>query len=349
MFTILSNLRLPSRWELSGLSGTSVHARSFREFMHRLNNSDLLIVNGLDLTLRLCKLFAVAAWLRRPLVAVDVVLRRPDDLKSGISSAVTRHLLGQVDYFLHYFRDLEGYNQYFGVGPERSGYVPFKPNLRYRIEPQPNADGKYVLCLGYSMRDYETFFEAVAPLDCPAAIPAPNFAQLRRHYSRFTRSLDQVPDNVRILPDDGSQQSMVRILRDAKLVVLPILKSSICASGIGICLNSMLLGKCVLISRGQGASDVLSDQALFFESEKSDALAAAIQNAWTDDELRTRTAAAGHAYALSLGGEPELYQRILIKTLHWYVHRMCSGRSDTADETTETSRKIAEPIGAQPV
>lgn len=326
MFTILSNLCLRTQWESSGISGSCKYVESFAEFVRDLRNSDLVIVNGLEITLKLCALFLIAPWLRRPLIAVDLVLRKPETLKGRSSAFLIRLLLGNADYFLHYFRDLKGYEKYFGIGLERSGYVPFKPNLRHRIKAQPDADGEYVLCLGYSMRDYETFFDAVAALGYPAAIALPNSAELRRHRSRFTRSLSKVPANVRVLSDDGSQESLVCLIRGAKLVVLPILKSSLCAAGIGIYLNSMMLGKCVLISRGPGASDVLADQALFFEPEDATALAAAICHAWEDNNLRSKTAASGHAYAVGLGGEPELCERILTSSLQWYARQRCSGQ-----------------------
>src|SRR3954464_15278393 len=103
MFTIVSNLRLPERWERSGVSGTSLYASSCGEILRQLRNSDLVIINGLEMTLKLCELFAVAPWLRRPLVAVDVVLRKPESVKSWLSAAMTRQLLRKVDYFLHYF------------------------------------------------------------------------------------------------------------------------------------------------------------------------------------------------------------------------------------------------------
>jgi glycosyltransferase involved in cell wall biosynthesis len=287
-----------------------------------LRDSDLVVVNGLEMTLRLCKLFTVAPFLQRPLVAVDVVLRKPDSARRLLNALVTRRLLKQVDYFLHYFRDLHGYEKYFGVTPERSGYVPFKPNLRHRAEINPNADGEYVLCIGQSVRDYETFFDAVSGLPCPAAIPAPDFRELRRHRSRFTRGLGGVPTNVRVLEDDKSEECLLRIVSGARLVVLPILRSSLCASGIGMYLNSMLLGKCVVLSRGPGASDVLTDQAIMVEPEDPDALARAIRCAWDDDILRKKTAAAGYAYAISLGGEPELCDRVLAMAVHWYAERV---------------------------
>ena len=132
----------------------------------------------------MCALFTLVPALRRPLIAVDVVLRRPENAKELLRSWIVRFLLKRVDYFVHYFRDLSGYAKYFDITPERSGYVPFKPNLRYRVEAGPNPDGEYVLCIGQSMRDYETFFEAVATLPIPAAIPTPDLAELRRHRSR---------------------------------------------------------------------------------------------------------------------------------------------------------------------
>ena len=338
MTTILSNLRLPHSWERSGTSGRSVYGRNCHELTRNLCKSDLLIVNGLETTLRLCRLFSVAPWLRRPLVAVDVVLRKPETFRNRVSAKITRHLLRNVDYFLHYFSDLEGYERYFDVTRKRSGYVPFKPNLRHRVEAEPNADGEYVLCLGHSMRDYDTFFAAMERLAYPAAIPEPDYRELHNHRSRFTRALSQLPANVRTLADDRSQESLVRILLGAKIVVLPILRSSICASGIGIYLNSMLLGKCVIISRGPGASDVLTDQAIFFEPENAGDLAAKIQRVWKDDSLRAATAAAGYSYALSLGGEPELNERVLDETVRWYAGRKSTRNALSHSDLTSAIR-----------
>lgn len=316
---VLSNLRMGERWDRLGVSGETIFAESFKEFLRNISNSSLIVVNGAEATLRLCALFTLVPALRRPLIAVDVVLRRPENAKELLRSWIVRFLLKRVDYFVHYFRDLSGYAKYFDITPERSGYVPFKPNLRYRVEAGPNPDGEYVLCIGQSMRDYETFFEAVATLPIPAAIPTPDLAELRRHRSRFTRNLSAVPGNVRILPDDKSQESLLRILCGARIVVLPILTTSLCASGIGLYLNSMLLGKCVVISRGPGASDVLANQAVLIDPEDASALAQAMRRVWEDDTLRKQTAAAGYQYALSLGGEPELCERVLEKAVDWYI------------------------------
>ena len=262
--------------------------------------------------------FLICPWRRKPLVVVDLVLRPPRSWTSRLSARCRALLLRRVDHFIHYFRDLSGYAHYFGIDDARSSYVPFKPNLRYRYEPQADPpQGEYVLCLGRSQRDYDTFFDAVERLPYPAAIPRPDFAALRVHDSRFSRRLDRLPANVRMLEDDGSQEALIRSIEAARIVALPILCSAIAASGISVYLNSMLLGRPVVISAGPGVSDLLSGQAMIVPPENPGALADALRLLWEDDRLRARLASAGREYALALGGEPELRLRILQAVLAW--------------------------------
>ena len=195
--------------------------------------------------------------------------RRSRAAGAGRGCAVPAQALGQtavvaeVGHFVHYFRDFRGYSECFGIDPERCSFVPFKPNLRYRLDEAPEAEGDYVLCLGRSLRDYDTFFAAAEIFAVPAAIPAPDWRQLAIHGSRFTRKLDRLPRNVSVLDDDGSQDAMIRLIKGARLVALPILKSTIVASGISTYLNAMLMGKCVILSEGPGGSDILTNEALF--------------------------------------------------------------------------------------
>lgn len=336
---ILTNFeRFPEQWQASsGESGRAIIACSHGEFLGhvRAGACDLILVNcDAALTLKLGALFWTRPWLRKPAVAVDLVLRAPESPRARVTAAAKKLLFARIDHFIHYFRDLRGYRKHYGIGPERSTYVPFKSNLRYRREVSPDPEGEYLLCFGRSLRDYDTFFEAASLLPYPAAIPRPRFEDLRTHRSRFTRPLDRLPRQVRILDDDGSRDSLLRIISSARLVVLPILKSSICASGIGIYLDSMLLGKCVLISEGPGASDVLTGgEALLFPPEDPQALAAVIRRAWQDSDLRLRTARLGQEYAWGLGGEPELRQRVLDAALRWYGERRELPAARTAYKT----------------
>jgi glycosyltransferase involved in cell wall biosynthesis len=312
--------RFPETWSVeSGERGTARVVKGIRELLRELPSADLVLINGdVELALALAKHYFLHPGSKRPTVAADLVLRRPSGARGAAAAWVKKLLFGQIDHFIHYFRELHGYERFYGIGPARSSFVHFKPNLRYRYEPEKAVEGEYVLCFGRSQRDYDTFFEAMEKLPYPGAAPRPKPAELKEHCSRWTRPLDKLPANVRLLDDDGSQESMIGILENARLVALPILASTMAASGIGVYLNSMLLGKCVIISATPGAADILTDQALFVPPEDAEALATRIREAWENGELRKRTAEAGRQHALSLGGEPELRQRTLEEALAWY-------------------------------
>lgn len=311
--------RFPAEWSVStGERGVAKVCTKYEEFAAELSSCDLLLINGSpELVLRLCGDFLKNPGRKKPMVAVDLIFRRPESFSKRVSTFGKKILLKQVGHFINYFRESEGYAKYFGITPERSSFVHFKPNLRYHYEPGKSATEDYVLCFGRSQRDYDLFFEAMEKLPYPGAIPTPKFEDLRVHCSRFTRKLNELPPNVRVLDDDGSQEAMIRVLEGAKIIALPILGSSMIA-GIGVYLNAMLLRKCLIISSIPGAADVLTDEAILIPPDDVEALRSAIRRAWEDDGLRNRVAAAGHAHALSLGGEPELRQRVLENTISWY-------------------------------
>jgi glycosyltransferase involved in cell wall biosynthesis len=264
------------------------------------------------LVLALRAAYMLLPFLRRPILGHDIVLRKPLTWRAKATAPLKKFLLSRVDHYSLHFRDLGGYTRYFGIRPEQASYVAFKASIRNRDQFTVNSEGDYVLCMGWSERDYDTFFRAMEGLPYPGAIPQPNFEQLGRHSSRFTRPLNQLPPTIALIEDDLSSASMVRIMERARLVVLPTVASRINASGIGIYLNAMIMGKCVIISEGPGSSDVLTGgEALLTPPEDSVALADRIRCAWENDELRERTAQAGLRYAESCGGEPELRQRVL--------------------------------------
>ena len=315
--------RFPQTWvAANGLRGDSVPASTAGEFWRRREDGTVWLVNcHTTLTLQLGALKRIAPA-GVSLIAVDLVLRAPARWRDKLPVAVKRRLLRRVDHFIHYFRDLSGYETVFGIGPDRSSFTPFKVNLvdRYRVN-RADDGGDYVLCLGRSMRDFDTFFDAVERLPYPAAITRPDPALLARHGGRFTRDAARLPENVRLLEDDGSDESLMRIVKGAKLVVLPVLKSSMVASGISTALNAMILGKCVIGSEGPGMSDIFTGEVLVAPPEDAAALSEVIRRAWEDDNLRSRTAANGFEYARQAGGEPELYQRVIDQLAAWYTDR----------------------------
>jgi glycosyltransferase involved in cell wall biosynthesis len=320
--TIVTNFEnFPRSWQTAeGFSGASVMARTREQFLACRGPGTIWLVNcnpGLILQLAAAKvLFPRAA----ELVAVDLVMRAPGSWPGRFWRPIKKILLSRVDHFIHYFRDLRGYERFFGISAARSSYVPFKVNLADRYPLEFTPAGEYVLCLGRSMRDFDTFFEAMEKIPYPAAITKPGPDLGRQHGSRFGRSLERLPGNVRILDDDGSEESMLHIMRDAKIIVLPVLKTSLVASGISTALNAMGLGKCVIGSEGPGMLDVFTGgEVLAVPAENGAALAGIIQQAWEDDALRLRTAEAGFAFASKAGREHDLYQRILARLVDWHV------------------------------
>lgn len=316
---ILTNMALPQRWCSScGFEGETVLGRSVAECAARLSQCDAVLIDSEPRLLeRLAALFLAHPGRRKPLLGSDIVLRRPETVMEWLRLPIHRLLLAQVDHFLLPFRDLRGYQKYFGIGPARSSFYRFKPNLRYRSQPRLASDGVYVLCLGHAMRDFDGFFDAIEKLGYPAAIAEPNWFYLRAGRSRFTRRLEQLPPSVRRLQHDHRDaESQEEILLGAKLVVVPMRKQCLVAPGTPY--NAMLLGKCVLVTEGPGTHGLYDDgEVLTMPAEDPDGMAAVIQRAWQDRELRERTAAKGHALALSLGGTPELQQRLIDGAVQW--------------------------------
>jgi glycosyltransferase involved in cell wall biosynthesis len=256
-------------------------------------------------------------WLRRPIIGSDIVLRKPENLLERLKHPLNVFLLSRVNHFSHHFKDLSGYQKYFGIGPERSSFVPFKPNLRFHCDAEPNPNGEYVLCFGRSMRDFDTFFDAVERLPYPAAVARPDFRSLRFNGSRFTRSLDQLPKQVRMLEHDPRDyQSQVEVLMGAKVVVVPLLKS--CLVGTGTPYNAMLLGKCIILTLGPATNGLFTNEVLIVPPEDPKALASMIDRVWNDKTLREATAALGYKLALTLGGTTDYANRLLDITVDWY-------------------------------
>jgi glycosyltransferase involved in cell wall biosynthesis len=317
--TFVTNFKsFPATWKAgNGDIGNTIYAVDTQGFLAHRNEPDtLFLVNG-NPRLVLALSAAMLWGARRPLISADIVLRVPEKLSEKLQHPIKRMLLGRVDHFIHYFRDLHGMENVYGIGPSRSSFVPFKVNLVSRHALQPQFDGEYALCFGRSMRDFDTFLAAMEKVPYPGAITRPNFEMLAAHHGRFTRALKEIPSNVRILEDDGTEQSEIRILQNARLLVLPILKKSLVASGISTCLNAMFLGKCVIGSEGPGMSDVFGSEVLTFPPENPEALATVVRRAWEDEALSRATAEAGRQYALNVGAEEELYQRLIDDVAQW--------------------------------
>jgi glycosyltransferase involved in cell wall biosynthesis len=306
IFHLLSDIRLQPQWEYGDDQWRLVYTDKFS--LSAVRKADIVVIDGrIDFLART----VVAGLLhshRKPIVAVDVVLRPP---KHFLQAFAFRALFKRIDHFVHYFRDLSGYERFYGIDPARSSFVPFKVDLREIYKPTMNS-GEYVLCFGGSMRDYECFLEAMAQLDLPGAISEITARRLVGN---------AIPANVRVLKDDGRHESVIQVLEHARIVALPIQPSNINASGLGTYLNAMWMGKPLILTQGPGVSDLLQDEALMIPAGDAAALRDAIARLWNDEELRQKLSEKGRRYAQSLGGHEDLAVRLQSAIMQWYYGR----------------------------
>ena len=257
----------------------------------------------------LCQLFVPFSRCR--IVSLDTVLPVPrtDTVRQRLALRVKRRLFRQVHLFIEYFRETEGYERHYRIPRGKFRYVPFKINRYEKVLHTATRDGGYIFCGGNTRRDFATLIEAVRPLPYPVRVVTMQESVIRGHGSSLAEQ--DLPPNVEVVRHDGSD-SFLEHVANARLAVLPIRKENISASGIGVYLVCMALGKCVVISAGPAVNGVVPPgAAIVVPPEDVRALRDAIRDAWHDDGLRTATAEAGRRYALSLGGEARLCQSVL--------------------------------------
>jgi glycosyltransferase involved in cell wall biosynthesis len=218
--------------------------------------------------------------------------------------------LRRVSRFLVYFKDASASAQLHGIPEGRFHYIPFKINGYELIRGAQPRDEGYIFSGGRSRRDFATFFAAVEGLGYPVKLLTGDESDLAPHGSSL-RGLT-VPSNVEVLRNDSSMDYFVRLLAGARLVVIPLLRGTGTQAGIGVYLQAMAAGKCLIVSSGLGVSDVIdTSQAIIVPAGDVAALRDAIKLAWDDAELRGRYGRAAAEYALQLGDEDELRRSIL--------------------------------------
>jgi glycosyltransferase involved in cell wall biosynthesis len=254
----------------------------------------------------LCLAKLMLPFSRGRIVSLDTVLPVPyaDSLPARLKLGLKKVLFQQCHLFIEYFRQTEGYERHYGIPRDRFRYVPFKINRYERVINTPTRDDGYVFCGGNTRRDFQTLVEAVGHLPIPVKIVTMPDSVIAGHGSVLNEQ--HLPPNIEVIRHDGTD-TFLDYIAAARLVALPIRRENISASGIGVYLASMALGKCVVISEGPAVNGVVPPgAAVIVPPEDPQALRAAIERMYADDEARRSVAAAGQAYALGLGGEERL-------------------------------------------
>lgn len=121
------------------------------------------------------------------------------------------------------------------------------------------------------------------------------------------------PKNLRLeVHNDGKEETFLNWIKNAAIVVIPRFYFDISSTGISTYLCSMAAWRCVILSKGPGAEDLLLDnQAILVDPEDPNQLANAILNVWNNKSLRRKVAINGRKYAEQLQGEDRLLDDIL--------------------------------------
>lgn len=287
------------------------------KFLTACLRSDIVILETDDKRLLLaCALKWVLPIFRFKLVSIDLILRLPKSPAGRLKAFLKRLLLMQVDRFMLFFKDLRGCQRLYGIGSNRAVYVPFKVNDWDKIHlwSDTPSSGDYVMCAGRTMRDVNTFVEALRRSGCPGLLHQQKAEMMAKHGTQAWEGA--LPPNLRLVVDDSYKHEVfLNFIANARLVVIPRFRNDIGPAGIATYLVAMALNKCVIISEGPGVNDVLTDEAVIVPPEDPEALARQIELLWNNHQLRAEVAARGKKYALSLGGEERLHRDILVASV----------------------------------
>jgi glycosyltransferase involved in cell wall biosynthesis len=285
-----------------------------KPFLARCLRSDLVIVHTDPAKLMLACALKSVLPLRFKIISVDLIVRTPRSVSGRIKTFIQKMLFKRVHRFILYFKDLRGCERLYGIGPERTVYVPFKVNqleeIHRRLACEPQSDGEYVMCAGRTMRDIKTFVAAMKRVQCPGILHQQPADMMAAHGTAVWQ--DELPPNLKLVIDDSySHEVFLDFISKARLIVIPRYKNDIGPAGIATYLVAMAMNKCVVISEGPGVRDVLINEAAIVPPEDPEALARQIDLLWDDHTLRREIAARGKKYAEQVGGDDRLYRDIV--------------------------------------
>ena len=255
----------------------------------------------------------LAPWQRCKVASLDLFITHPDLCDSAAKKLLRWErvlCLKGVDRIFLYSKNNAALCRAYHISPSKLTYVPFKVNSYEHVAATATGDAGYVFSGGVSRRDYPTLVKACEGLPYPVRIVVPSPDQAKVHATVLDESA--LPPNVKVVHDDGSLESFLGHIAQSRLVVIPTKKRDFASTGTSVYLMSMALGKCVIISAGPTADEILTDgMAVIVPPEDPRALREAIQKVYEDDEYRCRIAQAGRKYALGLGDEKTFFQSLL--------------------------------------
>jgi glycosyltransferase involved in cell wall biosynthesis len=186
----------------------------------------------------------------------------------------------------HTSSQLSYYEKFFPWIVKKSQFVRFGTDLDFFDPTQLKTtedSGKYMICVGYSKRDWKTLVSAYQKLDTDIAL---------RLVGKVDPAFEGIPgvEQIPFIPI----KELIQQIFNAKFCVLP-LESFNYSYGQMTLMQQMALGKCVVAAKVPSLVDYITDgdTAVMYEPKNADDLANELQTLLADPALCDRIAAAG--------------------------------------------------------
>jgi len=233
---------------------------------------------------------------RAAFVPVGPILKGP----ANRALPLVRWLLRDADRIVCFSRaECETQARLLSLPAERFLFVP----TPWRAdEPVAQEDGRYILALGHSGRDYPLLLDAVRGTDLPVVIVARSPSDL---------GAGTVPQNVTVRYNTGHHETNA-LIAGATFHVIP-LQDTDYSAGQTVLLRAMARGKAVVVTSTVGVRDYVRDgeTAVLVPPGNVEALRTALQGLWNDAQTQGRIGRAAVEAAKETSGFPQFARHLV--------------------------------------
>ena len=237
-------------------------------------------------------------------------------MKSLIFRYLYRYAFASLDTLVvNATGEIEPYARSIGQPTAKVRFIPWPSNID---EPRLiERSGGYLFAAGSSLRDWTTFFEAVADLGLPSVVVA----------SAKDMRGQKVPENVDLHLDIPYERYKA-LLKDARVVVVPLLKTQR-STGQSCFLEAMSYGKPVITASVVGTVDYIAEglNGLYYRPGDCASLKEAISRLMGDEDLR-RTISINGLVSIEKTFNSEAYVGALFRIMEQLSER---AQTDTRD------------------
>jgi hypothetical protein len=208
-------------------------------------------------------------------------------LYPGLKQALTRQALRDTDKIVvHSAGERESVASWLRIPIERVEFVRLQ-RAPIPIVAREDTENPFLLSLGSAQRDYRALFAAVAKLGYRTIVVAAPHAVAGL----------QVPSNVE-LQSGLSPMACNRLAQQARMIVVPLVDGPTAAGQVTV-VETLRMARPLITTRSIGTVDYVSDgkNGFLVAPGNVDALAAAIEHTWSDEQVRSSVSREADAYA----------------------------------------------------